>query len=284
MIVWDLFGGGQNSVYNALKDNPNYTVYTFDITEPAHEHQYHIDLSQDNIVDKFKDYPKPDIIVASPLCQSFSNILTVKGGGTVGWTFKDNQLVFRTEDDFKEHKSGWTKNLNYERQHFLAELGKKCIDNVLKLIDYYEPRLWYIENPATSLMWYYLEHNQADWCKKHNLIKNKACYGLYGFLTNKPTVFASNTWLNLLYGKTPKPWHEETINGVKYIVSNFNGYKAKKGKNTRSGTVGIKALTYHNSKNQSAKPFNTEQIKEAGAQSAIPHTLIQDIFKQWELR
>ena len=33
MIVWDLFRGGQNSVYNALKDNPNYDVYTFVITK-----------------------------------------------------------------------------------------------------------------------------------------------------------------------------------------------------------------------------------------------------------
>ena len=133
-------------------------------------------------------------------------------------------------------------------------------------------------------MWYYLEHNQAKWCKKHNLIKNTASYGMYGFICNKPTVFGSNTWLNLLYGKTPKPWHEEEINGVKYIVSNFNGYRAKKGKNTRSATVGLKALTYHNSKNQSSRPFDSKQIKEAGAQSSIPHALIQDIFKQWELR
>ena len=67
-IVWDLFDGGQNSVYNAL-DHFNYDIYTFDITEPSHEHQYQVDLSQDNIVDIFKKYPKPDIIVASPLCQ-----------------------------------------------------------------------------------------------------------------------------------------------------------------------------------------------------------------------
>ena len=34
IVVWDLFGGGQNSVYEALKDNSVYDIYTFDVTKP----------------------------------------------------------------------------------------------------------------------------------------------------------------------------------------------------------------------------------------------------------
>lgn len=82
-IVWDLFGGGQNSVYNALDKN-EYDVYTFDLVpEPEHNKQFVIDLAQDfhNLKEYFSKLPKPDIIVASPLCQSFSSILTMKGGG-----------------------------------------------------------------------------------------------------------------------------------------------------------------------------------------------------------
>lgn len=36
-----------------------------------------MDMTQDNIIDKFKDYPKPDIIVASPPCDSFSRIMAL---------------------------------------------------------------------------------------------------------------------------------------------------------------------------------------------------------------
>lgn len=81
MIVWDLFGGGQNSVYEALKDNPQYDVYTFDVTEPTRAKQYVLDLSNDNVLEELDKYPQPEIIVASPLCQSFSQVLTMKGGG-----------------------------------------------------------------------------------------------------------------------------------------------------------------------------------------------------------
>ncbi|WP_322961505.1 hypothetical protein [Mycoplasmopsis cynos] len=31
IIVWDLFGGGQNSVYQAIGDNPLFEIYTFDL-------------------------------------------------------------------------------------------------------------------------------------------------------------------------------------------------------------------------------------------------------------
>ncbi|WP_322962057.1 hypothetical protein RRG51_01425 [Mycoplasmopsis cynos] len=48
IIVWDLFGGGQNSVYQAIGDNPLFEIYTFDLyPEKYHNKQYVIDLSQD---------------------------------------------------------------------------------------------------------------------------------------------------------------------------------------------------------------------------------------------
>jgi hypothetical protein len=85
IIVWDLFGGGQNSVFSSLKEKhltKKYEVYTFDITPSTRKHHYKVDLAQDNICEVFKKYPKPDIITSSTLCQSFSCILNMKGGGT----------------------------------------------------------------------------------------------------------------------------------------------------------------------------------------------------------
>jgi hypothetical protein len=80
-----LFGGGQNSVYNSLQKNDllkYFDILTFDVTEPSRKKHFYIDLAQENIVEKMSKFPNPDIIVASPLCQSFSCILNMKGGGT----------------------------------------------------------------------------------------------------------------------------------------------------------------------------------------------------------
>lgn len=47
MVVWDLFGGSQNSVYQALKDDKRFDIYTFDIAKPKHNKQFIVDLSVD---------------------------------------------------------------------------------------------------------------------------------------------------------------------------------------------------------------------------------------------
>ena len=101
MVIWDLFGGGQNSVYFSLKEYnllDKFDIYTFDITKPVHNKQFYLDLSQKNIVEIFSKFPKPDIILASPLCQSFSNVLNMKGGGTCFWKLnsKKNKLIERS--------------------------------------------------------------------------------------------------------------------------------------------------------------------------------------------
>ncbi|URM52991.1 C-5 cytosine-specific DNA methyltransferase [Mycoplasma sp. SG1] len=172
-IIWDLFGGGQNSVYNSLKKYnllSMYEVYTFDITKPTRKHHYKIDLSQDNIVEIFKNFPAPDIIVASPLCQSFSCVLNMKGGGTTFWKYDKelNKIVLRSVEEFEKLKSGFTRRLKAETQLFLAKLGQKCINNTIELIKKYKPKFWYIENPKNSLIWKYITLNKKDFWDLNN--------------------------------------------------------------------------------------------------------------------
>lgn len=294
LIVWDLFGGGQNSVYNALDPN-KYEVYTFDITEPTHEHQYHLDLSQRDIVDKFKDFPKPDIIVASPLCQSFSCVLSMKGGGTCFWKLNDDKtlLVERSIKEFEKLKHGFTKHLNSRTQLFIKRLGQRCIDNTIKLIDYYQPKVWYIENPKHSLIWKYLELNNKEFCSKWHTVKNEASYGKYGFLTTKPTYFMSNVSLDLENGRIPKPYHTEVLDGVKYYVlggsrskcelgSGIVGINAVKARPSSPRLAGLDFLEKSNKKTNSKNKMTTEQIGEASEASHIPPQLISNIFWQFD--
>ena len=303
IIIWDLFGGGQNSVFSTLKENNLlyiYDIYTFDITDPIHEKQYHLDLSQDDIINKFKQFPKPDIIVASPLCQSFSCVLNMKGGGTCFWKLNKlkTKLIERPVKEFLELKSGFTKNLDAKTQLFIKRLGKKCIDNTIKLIDYYKPHIWYIENPKQSLMWKYIELNKANFVKRWKAIKNEASYGKYGFLTTKATYFMSNISLNLLKGKIDPPYTIEIINGEKYYVlkddktvmvkkelnsrmigiSSLN--KIIKARKVKSGMGAMDFIQRQKTPLQKNK-MSTEQICEAGPASAIPHSLILNIFNNF---
>lgn len=301
MVIWDLFGGGQNSVYFSLKEYnllDKFDIYTFDITKPVHNKQFYLDLSQKNIVEIFSKFPKPDIILASPLCQSFSNVLNMKGGGTCFWKLnsKKNKLIERSVKEFNQLKSGFTKNLKSDVQLFIKRLGKKCIDNTLDLINFYKPKYWYIENPKQSLMWKYIQLNRKDFCKKNLFYLNEASYGKYGFLTTKATYFMSNIPMNLFKGKIDPPYFETIINGVKYYVlkddssikvrrdlnSRMIGIsslqKIIKARNVKSGMGGMDFVQRNRTPQQKNKKSN-EQICESGPASAIPHKLIYHIFK-----
>ena len=306
-IVWDLFGGGQNSVFltlqelNLLKD---YDVYTFDITEPIHDKQFKIDLAQDNIIKIFSQFPKPDIIVASPLCQSFSCVLNMKGGGTCFWKFNNakTKLIERSVKEFETLKSGFTKNLKADVQLFIKRLGQKCIDNTIALIKHYQPQYWYIENPKQSLMWKYIQLNRTDFFDPFNHYLNETSYGKYGYFTTKATIFLSNVPMNLLKGKIDPPYTIEIVNGQKYYVlkddaktkvrfdlnSRMIGLaslnKMIKARNVKSGMGAMDFIQRQTTPPYQKNKKTNEQISESGPASAIPHSLIAHIFSYFNFK
>lgn len=299
-VIWDLFGGGQNSVFHTLKEYnllDKYEILTFDVTDPIHNNQFKVDLSQKNIVELFKKYPKPDIIVSSPLCQSFSCVLNMKGGGTCFWKLNKTKtkLIERSVKEFEELKNGFTKNLKADVQLFIKRLGKKCIDNTIELIKYYQPKYFYIENPKHSLMWKYIKLNRKDFFNDFEMFLNEASYGKYGYFTTKSTFFLSNVKMNLKKGKIDPPYHIEEIDGQKYYVLNDDSSikmrrdldsrmmgiahlnKIIKARKAKSGMGAMDFIQRGQSPNQKNKKSN-EQICESGPASAIPHKLINEII------
>lgn len=269
IVVWDLFGGGQNSVYQTLRQNSLFDVWTFDITEPTRKQHIKQDLTVDNIIEVLAQYPRPQIIVASPLCQSFSQVLQLKGGGTCFWKKENDRLVERPVAEFEALKSGFTQYLKADKQLAIKRLGEKCINNTLAIIEHFKPLCWYIENPANSLMWYYIEHNKADWVKANGPVyKNKTYYNNYGFKVQKATIFLSNIDLHLKHEKINYNYEKEVINDVVY-------YKVDGVKQSRAGL--LKTLNKQFANNSKT----TKDNKEADSRSAIPHALIQDIFKNF---
>lgn len=303
IVVWDLFGGGQNSIFNAINKTGIYDIYTFDVVKPAHEKQYILDLAQKDIIEKLKQFPKPDIITSSTLCQSFSCVLNMKGGGTCFWKLNDDKdkLIFRKISEFNALKSGFTKNLDAKTQLFIAKLGKKCIDNTIKIIKHYKPKFWFIENPKQSLLWKYITLNRKDFYDENKMFFNEASYGKYGYLTTKATYFLSNVKMHLLKGKIEPPYVIETDeHGNKwYVLKDNKNVKMRrnldsrmiglanikkiiKARNVKSGLGGMD-FVMRSSKTPTMKNKKTNhQVSEATPASAIPPSLICDIFNNFK--
>lgn len=273
LIVWDLFGGGVNSVYKAIGDNPNFEIYTFDLfPERFHNKQYVVDLSEDFewLKRYFSAFPKPDIIVASPLCQSFSSILSLKGGGTCFWKYKDETRTALTErsiEEFESLKNGFTKYLDANKQLFIKRLGKKCIDNTINLIKEFKPLFWYIENPKSSLIWKYIQYNRKDFYDE-SFAFNETYYGDYGYLQPKPTVFLSNVLFNLKNNNSLKT----VKNGKRKQIYRNNELIAE---------MSITDRMLPSLRNHKYKAAGNFQAKEAANVSAIPSELLKDIFRDF---
>ena len=256
IIVWDLFGGTQNSIYNAMKYDDRFEIITIDITEPTRLSHFKINLMnyRSVAINLLRQLPKPDIIVGSPPCDSFSSILSMKGGGTPIWIPNQyNFLDVRSKENFESLKGGFTKNIVYENQFTKAAIGSTLLLNLINIIEEFKPKYWYIENPANSLLWKYLSNNM-NWKKG---IVNKCKYGLYGFPTMKRTIFLSNINLNLKNGK----WENKAVNFVE-------GSTWKRGENH----------FYNNCK----KKMHDSSDDNVNKSSEIPEPLIKDIFNSFD--
>jgi len=192
-IIWALFDDGIQSVYNAL-DHSKYKIYSIGIQKK--ETVINIDLAQNfnNLIKELNKLPKPEIIVASPVCTPFSSA-NIKpknfiGKGNLNFIVENEKLIIRNENEFNNSR------FNYKKQIKTINLGISCITNTLKIINYYKPKFWYIENPKTSLLWKYIENN-LNLDINFKRIYNKTYYANYDFITLKPTIFLSNINLNL---------------------------------------------------------------------------------------
>lgn len=217
LIIWDLFGGSQNSVWKSLQYfEKQVEIYTFDINPNLqHKNQIVMDLGVDyeqsaDLIRELEKYPKPDLIFASPLCTTFSWILHVGPRETLAWKETQHCYVKRSpqEMDLIKQNNGFLKPMNSQAMFEKAVLGENCLRNTIGIITYFKPKFWYIENPEKSIMWKVIEKNfePFTWFGKYNL----AHYNSYDLsFTQKPTIFFSNAELDLkkygIKGNCPKP-------------------------------------------------------------------------------
>lgn len=180
-IIWSLFDS-ETAITQGLNSD-KYKVYSIGLpsSSAVTDNFIKIDLSRKSCIKKLSKLPKPDVIFASPPCETWV-LVSVGNVNRVGGVNRNHneynlywQHGFKPNDFTLKHKS-------------LRLLGQKTAYWTFKIIDTFKPDLWVIENGSSSLIFKYL-------CTFFGLIgvRNRTYYSAYNKdFPMKPTTFYSN--------------------------------------------------------------------------------------------
>lgn len=213
MVVWALFDSGNGSYFNGANSlnssgGTNIEIYSIGMDiENKNNHFINLDLADykrlfgDNtLFDVLDKLPKPDLIIASPPCESWSNASAMENGNAC-WKRNDvsdslfapqvrpSPFTIRANQDYE---SAYI-NYQYDRQFLKRVNGELTAFNTIEIIKRYRPQFWVIENPAADRLWPYIE----DIIGFRIPYKNLARYNNYDYPLQKRTIFGSNIELNL---------------------------------------------------------------------------------------
>lgn len=183
-IIWSLFDS-ETAITQQL-NNDEYEVYSIGLPSSSAitNNFISMNLSKRSCLKKLEKLPKPDIIFASPPCETWVTVNI----GNVGH-FKRN---------YNEYNLYWQKNFKgndfTEKHRKLRLLGQKTAYFTSEIIKNFNPGLWIVENGSSSLIFKYLN-------KYHNLKgnQNKTYYSSYNNINfgRKPTTMYSNKIMQL---------------------------------------------------------------------------------------
>lgn len=178
-IIWSLFDS-ETAITQELNSD-EFTVYSIGLPSISAitDNFISMDLSRKSCLKKLEKLPKPDIIFASPPCETW---VTVNIG---------NVRFYKR--NYNEHNLYWQRNFkpnNYAVKHKeLRLLGQRTAYFTFKIIEKFNPELWIIENGSSSFIFKYLN-------KYHKLQgnQNKTFYSSYDDINfgRKPTTMYSN--------------------------------------------------------------------------------------------
>lgn len=194
IIIWALFDDANGSWNKFAREREREHYISIGINNNDWENYYKIDLSiqNDKLIKELEKLPKPDIIVASPPCESWS----IADNQQRLWRKQQgNNIEVFTKANIEHNNKIMNKNRyrDYYKQWRTTLNGISTILGTLKIIDYFKPKYWVIENPATSKIWEFINENV-----KLEGYKNKCYYNAYNTeFTKKPTIFMSNIKMNL---------------------------------------------------------------------------------------
>ena len=197
MKLLDLFSGGKS--VTRVAESLGYTVTTLDIDKNTNP------TVCANVLDfDYKSHFKPgdfDVVWASPPCDTFSAARRSNIGRMV-----NNELMT-------------SERITFDRE----TLGVPILRRTQEIIEYLQPKMWFIENPYTGTMKEYITEkpNVFDYC-------------MFGFPYRKRTAIWSNTTLesvmcdgsHLINGR-----HQRTVIGASTTgLPGQGGGRNKKGR------------------------------------------------------
>ena len=212
MVIWALFDSG-NGCYKQVGDTiDEIEIYSVGLdVENKNSHFLNQNLADYSRLFGSKDLwnsldtlPKPDLIIASPPCESWS-VASAMYEGNACW--KREQLT-DWEESRKEISPFTIRDIDdYDGYQYnpLTQVikrvnGELCTLNLTEIIRRYKPKYWVIENPELSKIWEYLPRVLGFELP----FENKVRYSNYGYEIDKPSRFSSNVWLNLDYARRVK--------------------------------------------------------------------------------
>lgn len=208
MIVWALFDSGNGCYAQVAKEFTELEIYSIGL-DYLNKNNHFINLNladysylfgDNTLFNTLDKLPKPDLIIASPPCESWSMASALRGGNA-SWKKEDlsdslfipqtepSAFTIRSNADYLESYN----NLKYERQFIKRVNGELTIFNTIQIIRRYNPKFFIIENPANGKMWEYIREIIDFEIPFDNLTR----YNNYDYPLQKPTKFGSNLNLNL---------------------------------------------------------------------------------------
>lgn len=201
IIIWGLFDSGEGSYAKAIEEynkenNTDHKLIPIGLDIKKRRNDFvQLDLAVNTLIHKkalestLDGLSKPDVILASPPCESWS-IGSAMAKGNACWKQEEKGLSRFTVRDYTDFERYQFKPLKSLLNRLNCEL---CIFNTIDIIKKYKPKFYIIENPAYGRIWDYIE-NVLGFTLEY---KNMAHYGLYGHPTAKPTRFSGNIELGL---------------------------------------------------------------------------------------
>lgn len=207
MIVWALFDSGNGSYTKAVKKlDEDIEIYPIGIDiENKNHHFINLNLADysrlfgnNTLFDTLDKLPKPDLIIASPPCESWSNASAMDRGNAC-WKQEQGDSLFQPQEPLsiftvRDHKD-YDRYQYYPNKQLMKRInGELCVFNTVEIIKRYNPKYWIIENPAHGRIWQYIERVLGFEIP----FENHTRYNNYDdYPISKPTRFSGNIELNL---------------------------------------------------------------------------------------
>ncbi len=229
MIVWALFDSGNGCYAQSAKKFEDIEIYSIGLDiEKRHDHFISLNLADyshlfgdDRLFKTLDTLPTPDLIIASPPCESWSVASAMKDGNA-SWKQEKGDGLFDSQTPLSRFTIRDYKD--YERYQYKPEKsllnrinGELCTFNTIQIIKRFDPPIYIIENPAGSKMWEYIERVLGFEIPYDNL----TYYNNYGYPAKKATKFKSNVNLNLKKIAVPNEL------GVKRLDRKGGAYNAR---------------------------------------------------------